>query len=103
MRFCRPCGGDGVDLLSEIAGQTIVFQQDAAFVGLAPALGLALGVRVIRCAVRVIHLLIFRPISQLAGDVAGAVFAEQTWLAPNCRLIVAQSLQRKIQRNYPIF
>jgi len=95
--------GDGVNLLSEIAGQTIVIHQESAFERLAPALGHALGVRVIRCPVRVTHLLIFRPIGQLVGDVAGVVFAEQTWLAPNCRLIVTQNLQRKIQRNYPIF
>ena len=33
----------GIDLLSEIAGQVVIFQQDAVLEGLVPALDLALG------------------------------------------------------------
>ncbi len=39
---------EGVDLVSQIAGQVIVLQQDAVLQGLMPALDLALGLRVIR-------------------------------------------------------
>ena len=37
---------EGLDLSFEIAGQEVVFQQDAVFHGLVPALDLALGLRV---------------------------------------------------------
>ena len=54
----------GVDLPSEIAWQVVVFQEDAVLQGLVPSLDLALGLRVIRCATNMIHLLIFQPICQ---------------------------------------
>lgn len=38
---------EGVDLLTEITRQVIVFQQDAVLQGLVPPLDLALGLRVI--------------------------------------------------------
>ena len=41
---------EGFDLGFEIAGQEVVFQQDAVLEGLVPALDLALGLRVIRRA-----------------------------------------------------
>ena len=69
----------GVDLLPEIAGQIVVFQQDAVLEGLVPTLDLALGLGVIRSTANMIHLLIVQPICQLARDVAGPVIAEQPW------------------------
>ena len=60
----------GVDLLPEITGQVVVFQQDAVLQGLVPALDLALGLWMVRGTADVIHLLVFEPISQFARDVA---------------------------------
>jgi len=45
-----------------------------------------------------IHLLIFQPVGQLAGDVTGPVVAEQPWLVNDCRTVTTRSLQREIQR-----
>ena len=83
---------EGVDLLPEIAGQIVVFQQDAVLQGLVPAFDLALGFRVIRRAARMIHLLIFQPIGQLSADVTGPVVAEQPWLVNDCRSVTTRSL-----------
>ena len=41
---------EGLDVGFEVAGQEVVFQQDAVLEGLVPALDLALGLRVIRRA-----------------------------------------------------
>ena len=60
---------EGVDLLAEITGQEVVLQQDTVLQGLVPSLDLALGLRVIRCAADVIHLLILKPIGQFTRDV----------------------------------
>ncbi len=46
-----------LDLLLVIAGQEVVFQQDAVLQGLVPALDLALGLRVKRRAANVAHAL----------------------------------------------
>jgi hypothetical protein len=43
------------DLRFQIAGQVIVFQQDAVFQGLVPALDLALRLRVERCTANMTH------------------------------------------------
>ena len=48
---------EGFDLGFKIAGQEVVFQQDAVLQGLMPPLDLALGLRVIRCAARMLHAL----------------------------------------------
>lgn len=79
----------GVDLLPEIARQIVVFQQDAVLQGLVPTFDLALGLRVIRRTADMIHLLIFQPISQLAGDVARPVVAEQPRHMNDSRLITS--------------
>ncbi len=63
----------GIDLLPEIAGQIVVFQQDAVLQGLVPSLDLPLSLRVIRSTSNMIHLPVLQPIGQLAGDVAGPV------------------------------
>ena len=79
----------GVDLLPEITGQIVVFQQDAVLQGLVPSLDLAVGLRVIWCAADVIHLLIFKPTGQFTRDVTRPVVREQAWLVQNSRLIAA--------------
>ena len=45
---------EGADLVFEIAGQIIIFKQDPVLQRLMPALDLALDLRVIRCAPKVI-------------------------------------------------
>ena len=70
---------EGFDLGFEITGQEVVFQQDAVLQGLMPTLDLALGLRVIRCATRMLHALVLEPFRQFARDVAGPVVTEQTW------------------------
>ena len=54
------------DFLFEIAGQIIVFMQDAVFEGLMPALNLALGLRVQGRTTRVIHALFAQPVCQFS-------------------------------------
>ena len=46
----------GVDLVGEVTGQEIVFQEDAVFERLVPALDLALGLWMVWSAPHVIHL-----------------------------------------------
>ena len=89
---------EGIDLLSEIAGQKVVFQQDAVFQGLVPALDLALGLRMIRGTAYMIHLLIFQPICQLPRDITRPIVREQARLVQNRCLIAARSLQRQVER-----
>ena len=89
---------EGIDLLSEIAGQKVVFQQDAVFQGLVPALDLALGLRMIRGTAYMIHLTVFQPVGQFSRDVTGAVVGEQARLVQNRCLIAARSLQRQVER-----
>lgn len=68
---------DGLDLSFGIAGQKVVFQQDAVFQGLAPALDLALGLGMHRSAAHMAHLPCFNLFRQFFRDVARAVIAEQ--------------------------
>lgn len=88
----------GIDLMPEITGQVVVFQQDAVLQSLVPSLDLALSLRVIRSASNMIHLPVLQPVGQLAGDVTGPVVAEQPWLVQDRRPITTRSLQREIQR-----
>ena len=63
----------GVDLLSEIAGQVVVFEQDAVLEGLVPSFDLPLSLRVLRSTADVIHLPVFQPVGQFSRDVTGAI------------------------------
>ena len=58
---------EGIDLLSKITRQAVVFQQAAVLQGLVPALGPAPGLRMIRCAPDMFHVLILQPFGQLPG------------------------------------
>ena len=93
-----------INLLSEIAGQVVILQQNAVLQGLVPALDLALGLRVIRCAADVIHLPISQPIGQLARYVTGPIVAEQARLVQDGRLIL-RACGAKVSRlaNRPLF
>ena len=80
---------EGADLGLEITGQIIVLEQDPVIEGLAPALNLALGLGMVRCATDMLHALIIEPLSQVAGDIAGSVVGQQPWLMDDLRLIAA--------------
>ena len=66
----------GLDLGFEIAGQEVVFQQDAVLQSLMPPLDLALSLGVIRRTAGVLHAFVLQPFRQFARDVAGTVVAE---------------------------
>ena len=69
---------EGLDLSFEIAGQEVVFQQDAVFQGLVPAFDLALGLGMERRAAHVAHMLGF----DVFGQLAGVLVVKITRLAP---------------------
>ena len=75
---------EGFDLGFKIAGQEVVFQQDAVFQGLVPTLNLALGLWMIWCATRVFHPLVLQPCRQIPRDIAGTIVTEQTWFVDDC-------------------
>src|SRR5580700_11519960 len=60
---------EGGDLTFEIAGQVVVLEQDAVLERLMPALDLALGLRVIRGAADMLHLLAIQPLREIRRDV----------------------------------
>ena len=60
------------DLAFEVAGQEVLFQEDAVLQGLVPALDLALVLRMERGAAHMAHALGFNVIGQFASDVARA-------------------------------
>ena len=68
------------NLLFEITGQMIVFEQDVAFQRLIPALNLAQVWGVHRGAANMTPVYVFQPACQVGRDVAGTVVAEQSWL-----------------------
>ena len=78
-----------LDLLLEIAGQEVVFQQDAVLQCLVPAFDLALDVRVERRAADMAHGVRLDVIGKLVGDVARTIVREQPWPVPNVRLATA--------------
>src|SRR5665647_963846 len=70
---------EGGDLGLKVAGQEVVFQEDAVLQGLMPALDLALGLGMHGSAPDMAHALGLDIVRQLPGDVAGAIVAEQAW------------------------
>src|SRR5690606_16867524 len=80
---------EGLDLGFEIARQEVVFQQDAIFESLVPALDLALGLGMQWSATHMAHALRLDPFSQFAGDIARAIIAEQPRLVAHVGLITA--------------
>ena len=53
------------DVGFEIAGQVVIFEQDAVLQGLMPALYLALGLRVMGRATDVIHAVVIEPFGEI--------------------------------------
>ena len=80
---------EGLDLGFEIAGQEVVFEQDAVLEGLVPALDLALGLGMERRTADMAHALGFDVFGQFARDVARAVVAEQPGPVVHMGLIAA--------------
>ena len=66
-------GHEGLDLVSQIAGQIVVLQQDAVLQGLVPALDFALGHRVVGSAADVSDVVALHPFGQVLREVGGAV------------------------------
>ena len=87
-----------LDLGLEVAGQEVVFEQDAVFQGLVPALDLALGLGMHRSAAHVAHLPVLDVFSQFAGDVAGTIVAEQPGLVQHGGTVAASRRERHVQR-----
>ena len=87
----------GRNLSLEIAGQELVFQQDAVFEGLAPALDLALGHWMIGCAAQVLDVAGTEPFGQIAGDVAGTVVGQEPWALHGFGLVQPTGLQRQVE------
>jgi hypothetical protein len=65
------------ELSFQIAGQIVVFEQDAVLERLVPTLDLALGLGMVRRAMNLLDLLILQPFFQLGREVRRAVIAEQ--------------------------
>ncbi len=78
-----------VDLAFEVAGQEVVFEQDAVLQCLVPALDLSLCLRMERCPAHVAHPLGFDVVRQLAGNVAGTIVAEQAGPVVDIGLVAA--------------
>ena len=77
---------EGVDFMGEVTGQEIVFQEDAVFERLVPALDLALGLWMVRRSTRVGEAFFRQPVGKLFGDEE----AEDGW----CGLLSKLSLGR---------
>jgi hypothetical protein len=80
-------GGDGG---LELAGEEVVFQQDAVLQGLVPALDLALGLGVVRRSADVGDALALEPPGEVASDVGRAIVAEQPGSMEDLRGIAAR-------------
>ena len=78
---------EGINLLPEITGQVVVFQQDAVLEGLVSSFDLALDLRAIQSPAREPHAFAFQPLSEIARDVAGSIVAEHTRLVNDMHLI----------------
>ena len=71
---------EAADVRFEIAGQVIVFEQDAVLQRLVPAFDLALRLRMVRRSPYMLHVGFFKPFRQIAGDITRSVVAEQARL-----------------------
>ena len=87
---------EGLNLGLEVAGQEVVFEQDAVFQGLVPALDLALGLGMIRRSAHVFHAAIIEPFGEVAGYVAGAVVTEQPWFVLDRGLVANRRFRHEV-------
>ena len=65
------------DLGLEIARQEVIFQQDAIFERLVPALDLSLGHRMIRRTAQVLDAAVAKPFGQVASEITRTVVGQQ--------------------------
>ena len=63
-----------------------------------PALDLALGLGMVRCAANVIHALVLEPDSKIAGDVGRAVVAEQPGFVNDLRAVATRCFEDQLER-----
>lgn len=64
---------EAFDLGFQVAGEEVVFQQDAVFQRLMPTFDFSLGLGMIWRTPNMGHAIVFRPIRQVTRDVAGAI------------------------------
>ena len=70
-------GDEGRDLGLQIAGQEVIFQQDAVLEGLVPTLDLALGHRMIGRATQALDVAGAEPLGEVTRDIAGTVVGQE--------------------------
>lgn len=70
---------EGIDLAFEIAGQIVVVEQNAVLQGLVPAFDFSLGLRMIRRAADMLHVLVLEPRRQISCNIGCTIVAEQSW------------------------
>lgn len=87
-----------LDLDLKVAGQEVVFQEDAVLQGLVPALDLALGQRMSRGTAHMAHLPGLDVFGEFASDLAGAIVAEQLGFVQDVGVVAAGSLKGEVQR-----
>ena len=80
---------EGADLGLQVAGQEVIFQEDAVFKALMPALDLALGLGMHGGTPDMAHPLGLDIVRQLPRDVAGAIVAKQPRFVAHMGLIAS--------------
>ena len=80
---------EGFDLAFKIARKEVVLQQDAVLERLMPALDLALGLWMKRCAADMAHTVGVDPFGEFGGNVRGSVVAEQLRLVQHPGAVAA--------------
>src|SRR5271170_3763382 len=91
-------GDESANLGFEIAGQEVVFQQDAVLEGLVPALDLALGHRMIGRATQVFDVAGFEPFGQVARNIDRTVVRQEPGSIGRLGLLQPAGLQRQVER-----
>ena len=89
---------EGPDLVFEVTGQVVVFQQHTVLQRLMPAFDLSLGLRMERSATNMVHALGTEPVGQIGGDVGRPIVAEQTRPVGDVRTGTARRPQGQVQR-----
>src|SRR3954454_4234305 len=88
---------EGRDLAFEIAGQVVVFQQDAVLQRLMPAFDLALGLGMVGRTADVLHALAVQPCSEIGGNVGRTIVRQQSRPVNDGDVVEAGSRQGAIE------
>src|ERR1041384_1886865 len=94
---------EGRDLGFEVAGEEVVFQQDAVFEGLVPTLDLALGHWMIGRTAEMFDVASTEPVGQVARDITGTVIGQKPRSIRELGLIQPRGLQCKLKGGGDIF